>query len=337
MKIREYLKLARSFNAVLTGISPVMGALAMQEFDLVLLLLLFCVGFFGHTFGFVFNDIVDFNIDKTSKEISDRPLVSGTISLGKAWAFAFFALILAFVFAFIISFLTGFYLPIFVLALSGFLIAVYDLISKKYPFTDIFVALGVFFLIVYGASTVAGNIQGISILAWIVGVLGSIQVLFMQIVAGGMKDIENDFKKGAKTLAIALGVRVIDGKLHVSPTFKFLAYGLQLVDLIIVFIPFIILSYMQIDSWLQYLQWALLGLIGLVMFVLSHALLSMPHFERFKARKYIGSHYMINFMLVPIMLMTLNPWVGLITIIPGLGFIFSNIFLHGTLLQPKTM
>ena len=32
--IREYLKLARSFNAVLTGVSPVMGAVAMQEYDL---------------------------------------------------------------------------------------------------------------------------------------------------------------------------------------------------------------------------------------------------------------------------------------------------------------
>jgi hypothetical protein len=63
----------------------------------------------------------------------------------------------------------------------------------------------------------------------------------------------------------------------------------------------------------------------------------MEQFERNKARKYIGSHYMINFSLVPIMLMTLNPWAGILVFFPAIGFIISNIVLHGTLLQPKTM
>jgi hypothetical protein len=63
----------------------------------------------------------------------------------------------------------------------------------------------------------------------------------------------------------------------------------------------------------------------------------MEHFERTRARKFIGSHYMINFIIVPIMLMSLNPWAGLLMFFPGLGFILSNLALHGTLLQPKTM
>ena len=74
-----------------------------------------------------------------------------------------------------------------------------------------------------------------------------------------------------------------------------------------------------------------------MMFTLSHKLLSMKHFERSKARKLIGSHYVTNFALVPIMLMTLNPWAGLMIFFPALGFILSNIILHGTILQPKTM
>ena len=73
------------------------------------------------------------------------------------------------------------------------------------------------------------------------------------------------------------------------------------------------------------------------MFILSYKLLSMKKFERMKARKFIGSHYMINFALVPIMLMSLNPWAGLLCFFPGLGFILSNIILHGTVLQAKTM
>jgi hypothetical protein len=74
------------------------------------------------------------------------------------------------------------------------------------------------------------------------------------------------------------------------------------------------------------------------MFFLSYKLLTMERFERTRARKFIGSHYMINFTIVPIMLMSQsNPWPGILMFFPGLGFIFSNLILHGTILQPKTM
>jgi 4-hydroxybenzoate polyprenyltransferase len=340
MMIREYLKLARSFNAVLTGISPVMGAIAMQQNDLYYLFLLFLVGFLGHTFGFVFNDIVDYKIDKFSKEISDRPLVSGTISIKNAWIFALLSMIAAFVIAAYMGFTTNSYFPFIILVVSSFFIILYDLTSKKFPFTDIFVAIGIFFLILYGAfygDAPVNNIYQISNLAWIVCVLGSIQVLFMQIVAGGMKDIENDFKKGAKTLAVKMGVRIINGNLKVSSSFKSLAYTIQLWDIIIVFLPFFILPNFSESPILRYFQWIVLLLITIIMFFLSYRLLSMERFERFKARKYIGSHYVTNFALVPIMLMGLNPWAGLLAFFPALGYVLNNIIVHGTILQPKTM
>ena len=337
MKLREYLKLARSFNAVLTGVSPVMGAIAMGGNDIFLLALLFLVGFLGHTFGFVLNDIIDYKIDKSSKEIRDRPLVSGTISVHNAWTFALASMIGAFVIAGYIAVSTSNYAPLIVLFISAAFIAFYDAISKKFPFTDIFVALGIFFLVLYGSATVVESLEHITYLAWIVCVLASIQVLFMQIVAGGMKDIENDFKKGAKTAAIKLGVRVIQGNLKVSRRFKTLAYGIQLTDILIVFLPFFILWGIDTPSPINYLQWIFLAVIAILMFFLSHKLLSMKTFQRFKARKYIGSHYMINVALVPVVLMHVNPWAGLLVFFPAFGFVLSNLALHGTLLQPKTM
>jgi 4-hydroxybenzoate polyprenyltransferase len=337
MKFREYLKLARSFNAVLTGISPVLGAIAMEHYIVIDLILLFLVGFLGHTFGFVFNDIIDYKIDKTSKEISDRPLISGTISIKKAWIFSSITIILAFFIAFYICYKNQNYFPFIILAISASSIIIYDLTSKKLPGMDIFVALGVFFLILYGAAISINNLNEIRIIAWIVCILGSIQVLYMQFIAGGLKDIENDYIRGAKSIAIKLGVRVVDSTLKISAKFKVLAYGIQLIDLIVVFLPFFIIWNIKEFTILQYVQWIIIALIGLVMFFLSHQLLSMKRFERMKARKLIGSHYMINFMIVPIMLMALNPWAGILVFFPGLGFIFSNIILHGTLLQPKTM
>jgi 4-hydroxybenzoate polyprenyltransferase len=335
--LREYLKLARSFNAVLTGISPVMGAIAMQQYDIIILILLFLIGFLGHTFGFVFNDIIDYNIDKSSKEISDRPLISGTISLKNAWIFAFSSMTIAFFIAFYLAATTQRFFPLIILVISALFIVLYDFVSKKFPFSDFFVAIGVFFLIVYGASTTTGTLNSLTPLTWIVCTLGAIQVLFMQMIVGGMKDIENDFYRGAQTLAIKMGVRMNEGKLHVSSSFKALAYGIQLTDLIIVFLPFIIIWDIRTLSLFQYIQWGSIILVGILMFFLSHKLLTMERFERTQARKFIGSHYMINFTIVPIMLMSLNPWAGLLMFFPGLGFIFSNLALHGTLLQPKTM
>ena len=336
--IREYLKLSRSFNAVLTGISPVMGAISMGEYSIIILLVLFIIGFLGHTFGFVFNDIIDYKIDKTSKEISDRPLISGTIKLKNAWIFALSTIIIAFIIASIVAYYSMNYYPLIILAISAFFIILYDLISKKFPFMDFFVALGIFFFILYGASTVVDSINQISLIAWIVCLLGSIQVLFMQIVAGGMKDIENDYKKGAKTAVIKLGVRIEKNELIISSNLKILAYLIQTVNIIIVILPFFILPiFINQPIFIKFFQWIVLSLIAIMMFILSSKLLSLKIFDRKKVRRYIGSHYMTNFALVPILLMTLNPWSGILVFFPALGFVLSNIILHGTILQPKTM
>jgi hypothetical protein len=203
---------------------------------------------------------------------------------------------------------------------------------------DIFVALGIFFFILYGASTVTTKIEDITLIAWLVCILGSIQVLFMQIVAGGMKDIENDYKKGAKTAAVKMGVRVKDKKLYISNKFKTLAYFIQIINIILIYTPFFLISlFINQNQNLKYFQWIIIAFITFIMFFLSYKLLSMERFERKKVRRYIGSHYMTHFALVPILLMTLNPWAGLLVFFPALGFIISNIILHGTILQPKTM
>jgi len=314
-----------------------MGAIAMQQYDIVILFLLFLVGFLGHTFGFVFNDIIDYNIDKSSKEISDRPLISGTITIRNAWIFSFIAMGIAFLLAIYIAVSTSRLYSLVILIVSAFFIILYDLVSKKFPLTDFFVAFGIFFLVLYGASTVVNTISQFTSLVWIVCILAAIQVLFMQIVAGGMKDIENDYKHGARTMAIQMGVRVIDGALLVSLKYKVLAYGIQLIDLAVVFLPFFIVWNISTLSIYQYIQWIALLLVGVVMLILSHQLMTMERFERRKARMLIGSHYLINFTLVPIMLMGLNPWAGILMIFPALGFVLSNLALHGTVLQPKTM
>ena len=337
MRVKEYLKLSRSFNAVLTGVSPIMGAIAMGQFNLVHLLILFCIGFFGHIYGFVLNDILDYKIDKASKEISDRPLVSGTISMRNAWSFALISAAIAFMLAIYLSITTGHWIAFGVLILSSLFVTMYDVVSKDFPLTDLILGTGVGLLVLYGASIQVPYLLSIYPLAWIMSILGGVQVLFMNIVAGGLKDIENDFKKGANTLAVKLGVRVEKKVLTISQSFKAVAYGIQAIDLFFITIPFVFLFPFTILDNLRYAQWVLLIIISILMLFFSHKLLSQKTFQRDKIRKFIGLHYYTNFALVPILLMAIHPWALILAVFPALGFILSNLVLHGSILQPKTM
>lgn len=335
--IREYLKLIRSFNAVLTGISPVIGAIAMKQYHLPHLLLLFFIGFLGHTYGFILNDILDYKIDKSSREISIRPLVSGTISIKKAWMLALISIIAAFIVSLYLAYITQSYNPLIILVISAFFVTLYDVTSKKFSFADFIIASGIFFLILYGAITVVDTIDRITNIAWLVCILGAIQVLYMQIVAGGIKDIENDFNMRAKTLAIKLGVRIINGNLETSLAFKTLTYTIQITNTVLIFIPLFLIKGFNDPSILRYFQLIILSIIAVSMFIPTYKILSMKCFKRPRAIQFIGIYYVFNFALVPIMLMSLNPWTGLLVFFPPLGFVLSNVVLHGTILQPKTM
>jgi 4-hydroxybenzoate polyprenyltransferase len=314
-----------------------MGAIAMKQYDLPFLFILFLIGFLGHAYGFILNDILDYKIDKSSREISIRPLVSGTISIKKAWILAFTTLIAAFILSLYLAYVTQSYTPLIILAISAFFVTLYDVTSKKFSFADFIIALGIFFIILYGAISVVNTIDRITPIAWLVCILGTIQVLYMQIVAGGIKDVENDFKIGAKTFAIKLGVRVINGNLETSLAFKILTYTIQITNTVLIFIPLFIIKDFNDSSILRYFQLIILSIIAVSMFIPTYKILTMKHFKRSRAIQFIAIYYIFNFTLVPIMLMSLNQWTGLLIFVPPLGFILSNVVLHGTILQPKTM
>ncbi len=327
--LKSYLKLSRSFNAALTAIAPVMGAIAAGEFRLIPLTLFFLAGFFGHSYGFALNDIFDYKIDRLSEELVERPLVKGELTLKKAWFFTISCLVISFVIALFISTLYNNYVSLLLLIFSAISITIYDIISKKYPAMDIFVAMGIFLLIIYGSFTVAGKI---SILSFIVALLGTLQVLFMQFIAGGLKDAEHDFRANARTLAIKLGVRVENGIMHIPKSFSFLAYSLQIIFIATLFYPFISLSNFKGN----YILIAILVALSIIMLFVSHKLLTIKKFDRDAVRKYIGMHYYLNFSLTPLMLSCLNPYVAIIAVIPAVSFILSNLILHGSII-PKTM
>jgi len=334
----EYLKLARSFNLALTAVAPVLGALALGEESLVRLALLFLVGAGAHIYGFVLNDYIDMRIDKLSSELRERPLVSGTITPNKALGFALGGLALMLGLGYLL--VNGHPRAIVVLAFAAILATIYNLISKQLAGMDIFVASAIFFLCVFGAVSAVPeqDILYVTQLGWVVCMLGGLQVLFMNIVAGGLKDIDHDSRGGGRTLAVALGCRVTgdDDRLEIPGAFQSLAYVIQAVFLLFLFAPFVL--GLVAPPPLEYaIVLAVLVALSAAMLLISYRLLNLKRFVRGDMRRFIGMHYILNFILVPIMLFTLNPYILLLAAVPPLGFVLSNAALAGDALKPKTM
>ena len=330
--MRKYLEISRFFNMGLTGVAPVLGALSMWnigETSLLNLAVLFAIGCFSHVYGFVINDIMDVKVDKLSKELLTRPLVSGNITVKKAAIFAVGCMILSFLFSLIFYENLSSYLFLLGILLVAYLLAtVYDFGSKKYPGMDFFVASAVFFLIIFGAATVGFPTQ----LAWVVALIGGLQVLFMNMINGAIKDIDHDAKGMANTLAIKLGAKTQAGVVTLPAAFKTVGYLVELTRTVLVFIPFIFLSLSY-----HFVQIGVLVVLTFFTFFVISKLFSIKRFQRDQIRKHIGLIVIFMYTTAPLMLTSLNIYIVLVALIPPFWFIFSNIVLHNTFLEPKTM
>jgi len=339
--LKEYLKLSRLFNMGLTGVAPVLGALSMWgtgQISIPMFFILFIIGCLSHIYGFVLNDVIDIRVDKLSSELTARPLVGRTITRKKATYFAVSCMVLSWIFAFFFYIVyrdfQGFLIILLILIFADFLATIYNFASKKYPCMDVFVAGAVFFLIIFGASTVSYKQLISTPLVWIVALIGAIQVLFMNMINGAIKDIDHDAEGMAKTLAIRLGAGVKKGMIALPLSFKTIGYLIEASRSFLIFSPFIFLSNeFPFFIW----QMALLILLTALTFFSIYKLFSIKKFERNKVRTFVGIIVIFMYATTPAMLYSLNPYIVLVALVPPLWFVFSNIILHKTILVPKTM
>jgi len=330
--LRDYIEITRLFNMGLTAVAPVLGALSMWNVgtsSLSKLFILFIIGCLAHIYGFVINDVIDIKVDKLSKELSARPLVRGSITRRRAAFFAISCMVGSFLLSFVFfSEPLRYLLLAFILLIAYFLATVYDIASKKYPGMDLFVACAIFFLILFGASTIGTP----TILGYIVAFIGSLQVLFMNMINGAIKDIDHDKDGSANTIAIRLGANIHAGIIGLPLSFKTTGYLIEIARIILIFIPFIFLG-LYPNLW----QISLLVFLALVTFFSIYKLYSIKTFNRARIRKSIGIIVIFMYATTPIMLSSLNLYIILAALIPPLWFFASNLVLHKTIFEPKTM
>jgi len=291
--------------------------------------------------GIVMNDIVDIKVDKLSNELFARPLVSGSISRKKAAIFAVVCMISSFILSiFFYEELLSYIVLFSILIFAYFLATIYNYASKKYPGMDIFVAGAVFFLILFGAATETNSIGQLlsNPLVWIVAFIGALQVLFMNMINGAIKDIDHDEKGLADTLAIRLGAKTRKGVITLPTSFKTVGYSVELARSFLIFLPFLFLTqFNKIGEISILLRIAILFIFTVITLFSIYKLFSIKTFDRNHIRKWIATIVIVMYATTPIMLSSLNLYIILVAFVPPLWFILSNLVLHGTVLTPKTM
>lgn len=324
-KIKEYAKLSSAHFALLTAMIPLTGAIVMGETDALLLLKIFTIGILVHIYGFAFNHYNDIEVDRLTHKLKERPLVSGIIKKRNALIYILGILILAFLLT-----LSYFDIVVVMIFLLGIILAtLYDVLSKKISGMDLILGASVVVGAIFGSATVSTSFTKQAYMLWI---LAFIQTLNLNLIAGGLKDADHDWLSGSKHLSTRLGVKVENGRFIVPKSFKVIAFFLGVLYTFFVFVP-IVLRIFDLNHWLV----VLLIFVNLAFLSITYQMVNLNRFNRKEVRKYVVLQYNINWFNIPILLVSINLWAGLLVFIPLFGLIVSNILLYQSVFRPKTM
>jgi 4-hydroxybenzoate polyprenyltransferase len=319
--MKTYLKLIRPYGMLFLGFAPVFGAITNGEFTISQLIILLIIGCLAHIFTFVQNDYYDIEIDRKSKYVSNRPLVTGSISQKTTIVIFASSFILSLLLA--IVFFFTFY-SFIVLLISFLCITFYNKYSKKFFGMEYILGIGVFTYGIFGAVTVSSNISSLAI---IVSALGFMQWLFSVGISANLKDVEFDSKQGIRTTPTVFGVHASDEKLIIPLSFGVYAFTIKFIHIFITFLPFF-LGYTSIFIYDYPIPGFCFIVISVILFYLTFKILSTPLKERDKMLIYVGLQEGLALLLIPVGLMSfLAEKISLLaTFLLILLFIFWPIF-----------
>ena len=325
----EYFRLIR-FSTVGDEVAVILlGGFLMGLRDLYFIGILFIIGLLGHIFGYVLNEYIDIEVDRKLKYEIKKPLVSGIIPKKNALVIILFAFVSSFVLTFI-------YFPnilsVSLLALAALLTIIYDVYGKKIPLSDFFVAGTLLVFILFGASTVNVTIPN---LVFIAALIFFFDVVFMNFVEGGIKDIDHDSKAGAKTMATRMGVMIKNGKLHITTRFRIFAFILR-----IAYFSLIMLLGLQsgINLWYSDINvlYVITVLLMAIVIIFSIRLLYTTTFDKsklFRLFTVLNSTSVILLLVVLFPILTLWPFIFLL-LLPITWFVTFNYALYKRPFQP---
>ena len=315
--MKLYLKLIRPYGMLFIGFTPFFGAIANGEFRILPLTILVIIGMLAHIFTFVQNDYYDTEIDRKSKYVSNRPLVTKGISKKTAITIFFSSFILSLILN--IAFLFTVY-SFFVLLLSFLCMTLYNKYSKRHFGMEYILSIGVFSYGIFGALTVSNSISNLAI---IISAVGFMHWLFSVGISANLKDVEFDTKLGIRTTPAVFGVHAKDKKLLIPVSFRLYTYFIKIIHVLIAALPFI-LVYTSIFVYNLPIPGICFLIITISLFYLTKKILSTPISKRDNMLINIGLQEGLALLMIPVVLT--NILVDNIALLPTILLILLLIF-----------
>jgi 4-hydroxybenzoate polyprenyltransferase len=328
-KLIAYFRLLRFHAGATESVLILLGALLMGMSDLFPLSVLFVIGLFYHIAGYVLNDYADIDLDRQSAELAKKPLVSGEVPKNHALIIIVIGLTGTYLVTFIFFRLL---IPIALLTLAIILGVIYDLYGKKVPgISDFIIAGSLMFAFFFGASAVSSSFSTPVV---ITGLLIFVAIVFVNVVEGGLKDVDHDFLTGGKTLAIILGVKVREGRLLMTKKFIGFAVGLIAACFLLLFSLFI---QPEIDLFHgKTIELAVVILLIAIICIMCVRFFQIKIFDRSKIKRLYA---IINGLSGVVLFLGIYPLIGIVALVillvlPVSWYVLFNVLLYGKPLQP---
>jgi 4-hydroxybenzoate polyprenyltransferase len=328
--VRTYLRLFRFHAVAQEAIFPLFGLLIVGDRNFLDLVLVFFIGLLFHIYTHVLNEYIDIDIDKTSIDLKDKPLVSGSISKKTALYISIIACISTYILT--ILYFRTFYALLF-LTFATILGALYDLYAKKIPgVSDIIMGSTFCFFFFFGVGIASATFP---IFVIIVGMLIFFGVLLVNIVEGGLKDVDHDYIAGGKTVAILLGVKVVDQRLVVSK--KFAAFTWSILGLILMLFVWLFLQPEINSHGIDSVKMLITVFLILIILACAYRFLYMKKYDRTSIKR---QYFMMNTTAGLLFVISLYPLFGfeaaiILIIFPISWYLIFNTLLYGHPIQPK--
>lgn len=330
----DYLRLMRIQLAGGMALPLIYGAISVNNLSFSTITPLLIIGILSGVYGFVLNDYFDIDVDKLSRDLSNRALVEGTVSKKAAVVI----IILCFAFAYLAVFFFFyrnhilFFEGLSVLIIADILAFIYNCYGKRFIASDLLLALAqsLYFLFAALMSLREGTL---GLLTLVLFILVFTQLLFMNAISGGLKDADHDYLMNVKNIALVSGVKVTQDKKVIIPiSFKAFGIGLRFLSVFLIFVPFIFYG-------LNYELWQLILLIILVVILLyaSVLMLNIKIFNRKKLRKILVIQLFIWYSILPIMLFSILGllYAFVLIIFPFAWYIFLSIIIGEKPMDPQ--
>jgi 4-hydroxybenzoate polyprenyltransferase len=324
-RLRKYLRLTRIHSAVLTSLTPVVAAAAANaSLPIYHYIQLFLIGLLFHFYIFIYNELRDISIDKTSEKLKEKPLIDGSVTVKNAKIIIVSSIILILILT-IVFFQEKIIILIPISLLALLFAGLYDIFGKRFSHADYLLAASIFLLAIYGGFSV---LQELTVIIYIICALAFMQVLIQNIIAG-LKDVDHDYLIKCMSTPSRMGVKT-EGK-YILITKKFIAYIsiLKIIQIILLITPFVY-SIITFESW-QFLASLLLIIIALFFMI---QFLTIKVFDREKIMRAIGFHEMFTFMVIPFILFSYTGIGGMLFLIffPVIWLGVFLIILYGRLM-----